>query len=45
MSCNDKQAKYDNKEWDAQHKKMGKGISLSVEELKKLKDILDSIEL
>ena len=45
VSWNDKEAKYDIREWDPAHEKMGKGITLSVEELKKLKDVLNRIEL
>jgi len=45
VSWNDKEAKYDIREWDPTHEKMGKGITLSVEELKKLKDVLNRIEL
>lgn len=45
ISWNDKAAKYDIREWDPNHEKMGKGITLSVDELKKLKDILNDIEI
>lgn len=45
ISWNDKEAKYDLREWCAEHKKMGKGVTLSVEELKKLRDILNEIDL
>jgi hypothetical protein len=45
ISWNDKEAKYDIREWDMEHKKMGKGITLSVEELKRIKEILDCMEL
>lgn len=45
VSWNDKEPKYDLRDWDSEHKKMGKGVTLSVEELKKLKDILDEMEL
>lgn len=45
ISWNDKEAKYDLREWDAEHKKMGKGVTLSKEELKKLKDILNQLDL
>lgn len=45
ISWNDKEAKYDIRDWDTEHKKMGKGVTLSAEELKKLKDILNSIKL
>jgi len=45
ISWNDKEAKYDIREWDVEHKKMGKGVTFSLEELKKLKDLLNNIEL
>jgi hypothetical protein len=45
ISWNDKDAKYDIRDWDETHVKMGKGVTLSVEELKKLKNILSDIEL
>jgi hypothetical protein len=38
---NDNNPKYDLREWDPEHEKMGKGITLSVEETKKLKIILN----
>ena len=45
ISWNDKEPKYDIRDWDLEHKKMGKGITLSVEELKKLKEILNDMDL
>lgn len=45
ISWNDKDPKYDLRDWDSEHKKMGKGVTLSVEELKKLKYVLNEIEL
>lgn len=45
ISWNDKEPKYDLREWDPDHKKMGKGITLSIEELKKFKELLNSIKL
>jgi len=42
---NDKEAKYDIRDWDADHKKMGKGITLTVEELKGLKELLNGMKL
>lgn len=45
ISWNDKDAKYDIRDWDLEHKKMGKGVTLSVEELKKLRDILNEMKL
>lgn len=45
ISWNDKEPKYDIRDWDLEHKKMGKGVTLSIEELKKLKDVLNKMEL
>lgn len=45
VSWNDKEAKYDIREWSPEHDKMGKGVTLTQEELKKLKEILNSIDL
>ncbi|MBU3172491.1 YdbC family protein [Clostridium estertheticum] len=45
ISWNDKEEKYDIRDWDSEHKKMGKGVTLSVEDLKKLKDILNGMNL
>ncbi|MDT8716995.1 hypothetical protein IAI10_10025 [Clostridium sp. 19966] len=45
ISWNDKEPKYDLRDWDSEHKKMGKGITLTAEELKKLKEILDEMDL
>ena len=45
ISWNDKEPKYDLRDWDPEHKKMGKGITLSSEELKALRDILNGMEL
>lgn len=44
VSWNEKEAKYDLRDWDSERKKMGKGVTLSVEELKELKNILNNIE-
>lgn len=45
ISWNGKEAKYDLREWAPKHEKMGKGITLTVEELKALKELLNKIEL
>lgn len=45
ISWNDREPKYDIREWDPEHQKMGKGVTLSREELKKLKEILDNIDI
>lgn len=45
VSWNDKDPKYDLREWSPDYEKMGKGITLTVEELRKLRDILNGMEL
>ena len=45
VSWNDKEAKYDLREWDPTHQKMGKGITLTHDELKLLKEMLINLEL
>jgi hypothetical protein len=45
VSWNDREPKYDLREWDSTHEKMGKGITLTVDELEELKELLNSIEL
>ena len=43
ISWNDREPKYDLREWDPEHKKMGKGITLTKEELLRLKSLLENI--
>lgn len=45
ISWNGKEAKYDLRDWAPEHEKMGKGITLSIDELRKLKDLLNKMEL
>lgn len=45
ISWNGKEAKYDLREWSPEHEKMGKGVTLTKEELKALKELLNSIEI
>lgn len=45
VSWNGKEAKYDLRDWAPEHEKMGKGITLSIDELKKLKELLNNVEL
>jgi hypothetical protein len=45
ISWNDRPAKFDLREWDPNHQKMGKGITLSKDELLALKEILNKMEL
>ncbi|MEH7544628.1 MULTISPECIES: YdbC family protein [Bacillaceae] len=43
ISWNGREPKYDIRDWSEDHQKMGKGITLSKEELDKLKEILNSL--
>jgi len=43
ISWNDREPKYDIREWDEAHEKMGKGITLSNEEMGRLKELLNNI--
>lgn len=45
ISWNGKEAKYDIREWSPEHEKMGKGVTLTGEELKKLRDVLNKMDL
>ncbi|ENK1242345.1 YdbC family protein [Clostridium sp. FAM 1755] len=45
ISWNGRESKYDLRDWSPEHEKMGKGITLSLEELKSLKEILNKLEL
>ncbi|HDT15416.1 MAG TPA: hypothetical protein ENN55_04325 [Firmicutes bacterium] len=45
ISWNDKPAKIDIRSWDAEHKKMSKGITFSRDEAKKLKELFNSLDL
>jgi len=45
ISWNDRDAKYDIRDWSADGEKMGKGVTLSREELLALKELLNNIEL
>lgn len=44
ISWSGREAKYDIRDWSEDHSKMGKGITLSLDELKTLKDLLNSID-
>ena len=45
VSWNDRAPKYDIRDWSPDNAKMGKGISLSAEELSTLKGILEELEI
>ena len=43
VSWNGREPKYDLREWSPEHDKMGKGVTLSKEELEALKGILEKL--
>ena len=45
VSWNDRDPKYDLRDWSADGSKMGKGVTLSKEELLALRELLNSLEL
>ncbi len=45
ISWNDRSPKIDIRDWDETHEKMGKGVTLSKDEMKKLKEILLKLDL
>lgn len=45
VSWNDNTPKYDIREWSPDHTKMGKGVTLTKEELGKLRDMLSGLNL
>ncbi len=45
VSWNDKEPKFDLREWAPEHEKMGKGVTLSREELEVLKELLNTMKL
>ena len=45
VSWNDAAPKYDIREWSSDHTKMGKGVTLTKEEIKKLSDFLGGLKL
>ena len=45
ISWNGREPKYDLRDWDSEHQKMGKGVTLNEDELKRLKELLDGMEL
>ena len=45
ISWNDREPKYDIRDWSPDHEKMGRGISFSKEELVALKELLNGMDL
>ena len=45
VSWNDRAPKYDIREWSPDHQKMGKGVTLSPDEVILLRDLLNEVDL
>lgn len=45
ISWNDREPKYDLRDWSADHTKMGKGVTLTKEELLALKELLNNLDI
>ena len=45
VSFNDAPPKYDLRSWDPDHQKMGKGVTLSKEEMKALKEAIEDLDV
>lgn len=45
VSWNDRDPKYDIRDWAPEHTKMGKGVTISADEMILLRDILNEIDL
>ena len=43
VSWNEREAKYDIRDWSPEHEKMGKGVTLSAEEIGALKRLLEEV--
>lgn len=45
VSWNDRDPKYDLRDWSPDHSRMGKGLTLTADELAALRDLLNSLDL
>lgn len=45
VSYNGREAKYDIREWSPEHEKMSKGLTFTEEEIKKLKKLLNDLDI
>lgn len=45
ISWNNREAKYDLRDWSSEHDKMRKGITLSLDELKSLRELLNNMDI
>ena len=44
ISWNDREPKYDIRDWNETHDRMGKGITLTADEINSLKDLLNNLK-
>ena len=45
VSWNDREPKYDLRDWSPDHSRMGKGLTMTADELAALRDLLGSLDL
>ena len=45
VSWNEREPKYDIREWNPDHSRMGKGLTMTAEEIVALRDLLNSLDL
>ena len=45
VSWNDREPKYDLRDWSPDHSRMGKGLTMTADELAALRDLLNSLDL
>ncbi len=45
VSWNEREPKYDIREWSPDHSRVGKGVTLTIDELAAIKDILAELDL
>ncbi len=45
VSWNDRKPKLDIRDWDETHEKMGKGVTLSKEEVEEFKKLLETVDI
>jgi len=45
ISWNNREPKYDLRDWSPDHEKMGKGVTLSLEEIRSLKELLSELDI
>lgn len=45
VSWNDREPKYDLRDWNPDHNRMGKGLTMTADEIVALRDLLNSLDL